>query len=139
MFKVFDQEVRQLDYRLGRLEQDDEEVDDEIEKVMTDLFFIEGKIYDFEEALSTCTDLFLFNLSQLEDDDTTGRNNLQQTYETHRSKVEELIKKLVGIVCLFYTRLKNSINFRNKLKILQISTNSLFQRAPKPKFIVKFC
>ena len=63
--------------------------------MLNELFFIEDKISNFEESLSTCTDLYLYDISQLEDEDTEGRKELEETFQTHRNKVLQLIKKLV--------------------------------------------
>ena len=87
LFKLFDQEVRRLDFRLGRLDQEEDVVEQEIKDVLNELFFIEDKISNFEESLSTCivrTDLYLYDISQLEDEDTEGRKELEETFQTHR-------------------------------------------------------
>ena len=88
---MFDKYCRRIDYRLAYKGDGDEE----LEEVMTKLFFTEDKIFSFQESLANCTDIFYFQLSQLEDDDEDGRNTLQDTYIDHRNKVENTIGKLV--------------------------------------------
>ena len=92
MFNVFEQSCRRLDYRLLRSSDESVQVD---ESVMDELFFKEGKIFNFEESLATCTDTFLYQLSQFGDDDIEERHLLEATYKQHRDKVEDMITKLV--------------------------------------------
>ena len=91
IFKLFDRECRRLDYRL-RHQNDDEE----LEKIVEDLFLKEQRVFDFEEGLIECTSTFLYQLSQLADDDIEGRTNLENTFTAHKSKVEAVIQKIVS-------------------------------------------
>lgn len=88
MFNVFDQACRRLDYRLTHNEDDEEEV-------MNELFFREGKIFDFKESLAVCRESYLTQISALNDEDNLIRESLEKTFMEHRDKVENVIEKLV--------------------------------------------
>lgn len=91
LFKVFDQACRRLDYRLTHNNDNDEE----IEKVMNELFFQEEKVFNFRESLAACTEMYICQLSQLEENDVESREILQETFKEHQEKVESMIAKLV--------------------------------------------
>ena len=88
---MFDQACKRIDYRLTK-SKEDEDVDD---NVMDELFFKEGKIFDFKESLAMCTDTYLNQLSELEDEDEESRTILTSTFKEHSEKVEMMINKLV--------------------------------------------
>ena len=88
---MFDQACRRLDYRLKH-ENDD---DDAIEDKLNELFYQDGKIYDFKESLAHCTDTYLCQVAQLDEDDNEKREILERTYESHRKRVELKIEELV--------------------------------------------
>ena len=94
IFKLFEQACRRLDYRIvGNYKEDDH-----LDEIMDDLFFKEGKIVNFQESLAACTDTYLYQLSQFEDEtDEEGRKALETTYTQHRDKVEALILTLVSL------------------------------------------
>ena len=89
IFKLFDQECRRFDYRLKR------QNDEELEKILEDLFFKEAKIFNFEVALTECTNMYLNEMTNIADDDEYGRGELQKRFDEHRKKVETIIHKLV--------------------------------------------
>lgn len=62
---------------------------------MDELFYKEEKICNFQESLSICTETYIYQLSEMDDDDLEGRNVLETTFTEHREKVEQLINKLV--------------------------------------------
>ena len=93
LFNVFDRECRRLDYLL-QINRD--EADEELEKVLDELFFTEDKICNFQESLAQCTEGFLMQLEEIDEDNDNGRTILMDRYKSHVEKVEGLIKKLVS-------------------------------------------
>ena len=92
LFKVFDQACRRLDFRIGHKGIEDEN----LEEVMNKVFFTEDKIFNYQDSLAACTEIFFHQLSQLDDENETERTQLQEKYMDHKNKVEEQIKKLVS-------------------------------------------
>ena len=91
MFKLFDRDCRRLDYRLVGHNTDDDQAD----KILNELFYKEDKIYNFQESLAICTDTYLYQMSQLGDEDDDERKALEETFNEHCKKVEDLLKNLV--------------------------------------------
>ena len=97
LFKLFDQECRRFDYRVGN-----QSADEDLENILEDLFFKEEKVFNFDLALKECTTNFLYNMTNLEDEDVNKRTELERRYNEHRKKVEAIIQKLVRNTELFF-------------------------------------
>ena len=130
LFKLFDQECRRFDYRVGN-----QSADEDLENILEDLFFKEEKVFNFDLALKECTTNFLYNMTNLEDEDVNKRTELERRYNEHRKKVEAIIQKLVRNTELFLTHvgsyLENSSFFSSshffykKIEALIIGINVL--------------
>ena len=47
-------------------------------------------------ALTECTNMYLYEMTTIPDDDEYGRAELQKRFDEHRKKVETIIHELVG-------------------------------------------
>ena len=92
LFNLFDQECRRIDYIIKHEKDDDEE----IEGLLNELFFQEGKIHHFRESLETCTDAHLSQIGMLDDGETEKIGILETAFEVHKQKVEKKIEELVS-------------------------------------------
>ena len=101
---MFDRECRRLDYLL---QEKGDDIDETLEKVLDEIFFIEDKIFNFQEALAQCTEGYLVQLGEIDDDDEEGRIKLMNTYTHHLEKVENQIKKLVCLFLLLFFLFEN--------------------------------